>query len=497
VSVGDHLEAAPVNNDQPLITTERLDAMTEAIAAVARDSFAAFRRTIRPGMLWSPFVGRLTRELQKFHTAFVAGKRPKLALLTPPQHGKSIVAEDFSAWVAGKHPDWKTIYASYSDDLGVLRNMNLQRLFTSQRYRHIFPNLTIGGTGYQCNASLIEYAGGPGSFRNTTVNGPITGMEQHLGVLDDFVKGRAEANSKLQRDRTWNWFTDDFSSRFSKDSALLVICTRWHVDDLIGRLMLKYPEMRVISFQAIAEKDEPFRLKGQALFPALKPLGMLLDQNRLMSESSWQAEYQQRPYVVGGGIFPIEKLQVIPIFDRREIASTVLAVDKAGTQGGDGAYTAIVIMHKMKNGTFLIERVVRGRWGALEREKNIKHWADATKENLKGRTVRFTVVIEVEPGSGGKESAESTIRNLAGHVCIGDKPGAGRSKELRAEPFAAQVQGGNVYLLAGPWVQDFLDEAESFPNSRYLDQVDAAAMAFHHLATERGYSLEIYKRVNA
>jgi hypothetical protein len=164
-------------------------------------------------MLWSPFVGHLTRELQKFHDAFVTGKRPRLALLTPPQHGKSWAAEDFCAWVVGKHPEFKTIYSSFSADLGVLRNMNLQRLFTSRPYHHIFPNFKIGGTGtsYQCNASLIEYVGGPGSFRNTTVNGPITGMEQHLGVLDDFVKGRAEANSKLHRDRTWNWFTDEFA----------------------------------------------------------------------------------------------------------------------------------------------------------------------------------------------------------------------------------------------------------------------------------------------
>jgi predicted phage terminase large subunit-like protein len=398
--------------------------------------------------------------------------------------------------VAGKRPDCKTIYASFSEDLGALRNSNLQRLFNSQRYHHIFPNFRIGGigTGYQCNAALIEYVGGPGSFRNTTVNGPITGMEQHLGVLDDFVKGRAEANSKLRRDRTWNWFSDDFTTRFSMDSALLAICTRWHVDDLLGRLMQKDPQIRVISFQAIAEKDERFRLKGEALFPALKPLGMLLDQKKLMSEASWQAEYQQRPYLVGGGIIPIEKLQVIPVFDRREISSTVLAVDKAGTRGGDGSYTAIVVMHRMKNGTFVIERVVRGRWGVLEREQNIKYWADATKESLNG-SWKFTVVIEVEPGSGGKESAEATIRNLAGHVCIGDKPGAGRSKVLRAEPFAAQVQGGNVYLHAGPWVQDFLDEAESFPNSPHLDQVDAAAMAFHHLAVTVGWVPEIWARV--
>jgi len=105
----------------------------------------------------------------------------------------------------------------------------------------------------------------------------------------------------------------------------------------------------------------------------------------------------------------------------------------------------------MRDGTFVIEDVLRGHWGALEREKYIKQWADSTRDSLERTSVRFTVVVEQEPGSGGKESAEATIRNLAGHICIADKPGAGRSKELRAEPFAAQVQGGNVWL---PWTMD-------------------------------------------
>jgi phage terminase large subunit-like protein len=486
-----------VNDDPPLITTERLDALTEANAAAARESFAMFRRTIRPDMLWGPFVGSMTRELQKFHEAFVAGKRPRLAIMTPPQHGKSSAAEDFIAWEAGKHPDWKTIYSSFSDELGVLRNMNLQRLFASPRYQHIFPNLKIGGigTGYQCNSSLIEYVGGPGSFRNTTVNGAITGMEQNLGVLDDFVKGRAEANSKLQRDRTWNWFTDDFMSRFSKDSALLVICTRWHLDDLLGRLIQKFPKMRVQSFPAIAEKDDKFRRKGEPLFPALKPLGMLLEQKKLMSESSWQAEYQQKPLLVGSGEIPIEKLKVLPHFDRWDISATVLSVDKAGTEGGDGAQTAIVIMHKMKNGTFVIENVIAGHWGALDREKYIKAWADYMRNQLSPLGVSFKVVIEQEPGSGGKESAEASVRNLAGHNVFLDKPGAGRSKEVRAEPFCAQVQGGNVFLHAGKWVEGFLEECGNWPMGVRKDRVDASAQALHWLTsgTRGEYSPEVWK----
>jgi hypothetical protein len=93
--------------------------------------FAVFRRIIRPGILCNPFVCQLTRELQKFHEVFRAGKRPKLAILCAPQHGKSWAAEDYISWVAGKHPNLKTIYASYRQDLGELSNRNLQRLFTS------------------------------------------------------------------------------------------------------------------------------------------------------------------------------------------------------------------------------------------------------------------------------------------------------------------------------------------------------------------------------
>jgi predicted phage terminase large subunit-like protein len=458
---------------------EQIELIAKLNADQAVHSFAAFRRAVKCGMLWSPFVGCLTAELQRFHEAFVAGKRPKLAIMTPPQHGKSRAVEDFIAWVAGKHPEWKTIYASYSEKLGVLRNRNLQRLFRSQCYRDIFPSLLIDEPGWQCNDNLIEYVGGRGSFRNTTVKGPITGLELHLAVLDDFVKSRAEAGSKIKRDHTWHWFTDDFLSRFAADSALVIICTRWHVDDLLGRYIAKDPTVRQIVFPAIAEEDEKYRKRGEALFPALKPLSFLLERKALMTQSSWEAEYQQHPYLVGGGMFPVELFRTIHTFDRREVIASVLAVDKAGTAGGDGAFTAIVLMHKMKSGQFVIERVVRGHWSASEREKMIKQCAETDRANRQRHYSDYKIVVEQEPGSGGKESAEATIRNLAGYTVIAYKPTG--EKAVRAEPLAAQVQGGNVFLHAGSWHRDFLEEAESWPHSPQLDQIDAAAVAFNHL----------------
>jgi hypothetical protein len=418
-----------------------------------------------------------------------------------PTHN-SAAAEDFAAWLAGKRPDWKTIYASYSDDLGVRCNLNLQRLFVSERYRGVFPNFEIGhahsrglGSVWQMNSGLIEYVGYKGSFRNTTVRGQITGMELNLGIIDDFVKGRAEASSKNDRDKTWNWFTDDFMTRHSKDSALLVIATRWHISDLIGRMREKWKDMTVLNFPAIAEKDETFRKKGEALFPEHKPLDFLLERKQLMTESSWAAEYQGHPFLTGSGDIPIEKMKTLQYFDRSEVAATVLSVDKAGTEGGDGAQTAIVIMHRMKNGTYVIENIICGRWASLEREKYIKAWADYMRNQMSPLGAGFKVVIEIEPGSGGKESYEASVRNLAGHNVFGDKPGAGRSKEVRAEPFCAIVQGGQMWLHAGTWIPAFLEECGNWPMSPKKDQVDAAAQAFHWLtgATTGEYSLDVWK----
>jgi hypothetical protein len=119
--------------------------------------------------------------------------------------------------------------------------------------------------------------------------------------------------------------------------------------------MLKEPKLRKLIYPAIAEQDDGFRRKGEALFPALKPPDFLLERKKIMSQASWEAEYQQNPIVVGGGIFPIDKLRVVPVFDRKEIAKSVRAVDKAGTEGGDGAYTACVLMHQMKDGRFVVQ----------------------------------------------------------------------------------------------------------------------------------------------
>jgi hypothetical protein len=182
-----------------------------------------------------------------------------------PQSGKSMAVTDFIAWVAGRNPNVKTIFASYSDTLGERTLLDLQRILNSDNYIKIFGRTRIGLQGWKLTTNLIEFSDFGGSFRYTTSLGAVTGLELHLGVIDDPVKGRQEAFSKTIRDRTWSWFTDDFSTRFNRDAGLLCIMTRWHVDDLLGRLIAKHPDMTVLRYPAIAEEDSEFRKAGQVI----------------------------------------------------------------------------------------------------------------------------------------------------------------------------------------------------------------------------------------
>jgi predicted phage terminase large subunit-like protein len=254
-------------------------------------------------------------------------------------------------------------------------------------------------------------------------------------------------------------------------------------------------EVRVLRYPALAEADEEHwmrdwqltnegwvpawkhlrRSKDEALFEELKPKRFLLEQHKRLPQASWESLYQQNPIIVGGGQLRIEQLKFLHLFDRADSLSAVRYWDKGASDTEYAAYTAGVLMHKMKDRTFVIDHVVRGRWNSLEREEQIRTYAQADKILCK----TYFVVIEQEPGSGGKESAENTIRNLAGFHVYADRVTG--SKEARAQPFVKQVQAGTVFLRAGPWVQAFLDECETWPNGKYDDQVDAAAGAFNRL----------------
>lgn len=453
----------------------------------ARANFWQYRITMNPRFMlrdmWFPC--NLARKLRKFYEDYKAGKRPVLLIETPPQHGKSMAVLDFIAWVCGHDPHTRVIYASFSSRLSVRANLRMQRAIDDPLYQKIFPETRIApklsGIALR-NHDILEFLGADGYFRNTTVEGSVTGEGLDLCVIDDPIKGRLEANSQNNRDKVWAWFMDDVFSRFSDQGALLVIMTRWHLDDPAGRLMEVFKDrVTVARYPAIAEKREKYRREGQPLFPELKSLEFLQQRKNSMTLSSWQALYQQSPIIVGGGIFPIEKIEIVP---ERPAFKNVVSVarywDKAGSAQA-GAYSAGVLMLRMRDGTFVVADVRRGQWSALDRERVIRQTATIDHEMYP----TTKIYVEQEPGSGGKESAEASVRMLAGFSAEMDRVSG--SKEVRADPFAAQWQAGNVRIVAASWNRDYVDEHEHFPNGKYKDQVDASTGAFNKIATKYRY----------
>lgn len=462
-----------------------LPTLDEVRRELARRDFYRYFLMINPKLKAGWWQEDAAAHLMQFYFDMVDGKRPKMVIQAPPQHGKSQLIVDFISWLSGKDPDLRTIYTSFSDRLGIRANLKLQRIFSSELYQKIFPAtsinsanvVTISGQKLR-NREIIEYNDAEGYFRNTTVMGSITGESLDLGVIDDPIKGREQANSKTIRDKTWDWFTDDFFSRFSENAGLLAILTRWHVDDPIGRLIGQSEDVKVVTYKAIADEDEPHRACGEPLFPEHKSLEFLLERKKVMAESRWLSLYQQSPIIEGGGMFKVDKFRIIDAAPAK-LTRIVRYWDKAATEDG-GCNSAGVKIGRTIDGQYIVLDCVKGQWSSLTRERRIRQTAE-----MDGKSVK--IWIEQEPGSGGKESAESTIRNLSGFTIKSEKVTG--DKVLRAEPYAAQVEAGNVMLLRGEWNKDFISEHESAPNGALKDQWDAAAGAFNKVA-KAIYSLD-------
>ena len=312
----------------------------------------------------------------------------------------------------------------------------------------------------------------------------VAGQAAGDRVLYDDPHSVEGALSEVQRNTVLRVFAETVTTRLNSPerSAIVVVMQRLHEQELAGHILereLGYvhlclpmefePERRCTTSIGFCD---PRTEEGELLFPERFPADVVARDKRAMGELGTAGQFQQRPTPRGGGMFPTDRFVLVdhpP--EPSTIADFIRYWDKAGTKNG-GAFTAGVLLHKLKDGRFCVAHCRRGQWRALDREREIRQIAE-----FDGKRIR--IGIEQEPGSGGKESAESTIRNLAGWRVTADRPTG--EKAVRAEPYAAQVQGGNVLLVKGGWTKDFIDEHVAFPVGRTKDQVDAAAAAFNLL----------------
>lgn len=431
----------------------------------ARESFWIYRRYINGSKFITGWWQKeVSDELQAFYEELIEGLRPKLVIEAPPQHGKSKLIVEFISWLAGKHPEIRTIYTSFSERLGVRANLMLQRIYDSDKYQKIFPDTKISTKGspdtYGAtrNRELLEYVGHEGYFRNTTVRGSITGEGLDLGVIDDPIKGRKEAGSQAVRDEAWCWLTDDFFTRFSDEAGLLAILTRWHIDDPIGRLKEKFGDsVKVLSYPAIAEKDEKHRKEGEPLFPEHKSLEFLLERKSVMASFNWMALYQQKPQVVGGEIIKGEffkRYTVLPLLQYRMIFA-----DTAQKTAEHNDYSVFQCWGLGTDGNIYLIDQIRGKWEAPElKRRAIAFWAK--HKALDGLELGALRKMHVEDKSSGTGLIQQIKEE--GHALI---EGIQRDKDkyTRTLDVLGYVEAGRVHIPeSAPWVNDYIQEVEAF-----------------------------------
>lgn len=456
-------------------------------ASLCRGSFYEFVKemwdtVVQEKPVWNWHIRVLCGRMQRMAERVFKGlpKEGDFVVNIPPGTTKSLVMSVmFPAWAWTRMPSFRFIGASYTKDLAGDLSFKTRDVVESDKYRRLFGYVTLredqNTKGYFLNDR--------GGWRfSVGVNGSVTGKHAHFIVIDDPLDPN-QSVSPADLNASNRWIKETLSTR-KVDKVVVpmaLVMQRLHEDDPTA-LFLRRKNVRWLKFPAEAE-DGVFppryrRYYEDGLLDKVRmPKRVLKDIEADLGAIAYAAQFRQNPAPPGGVMFDVSKIRTGRPAKRWK--KLVRYWDKAGTPGG-GAYTVGTLMGVDESDRLWVLDVVRGQWGSWEREVKIQETAD--KDGYK-----TLIGVEQEPGSGGKESAENTVRRLRGYRVQVDRVDSSTGgKVRRADPWSVQVNGGQVYLPPGaPWAKGWKDEHTYFPNSRYKDQVDSASGAFAMCARPR------------
>ena len=403
----------------------------------------------------------LIRELE----ALAAGRTDRLMLLLPPGSAKSTYASlVFPPWWLARFPHSSIIATSHTSSLARHFGRGVRALVEqhSVRLGYALDPTSRAAHRFQTSTGAEYYA--------TGVRGPITGRRADLILIDDPVKSQAEADSPAAREQLWNWFRSDLATRLKPGGRIVLIMTRWHPDDLGGRILEGPDSWRLLRLPALAEAGDPLgREPGMALWPAWEDSDAIARKRTLLGERAFSALFQQDPRPRTGRLFLPGRVAIV---DDPVTTTAVRAWDLAATAqtaGRDPDYTVGVKLGRDANGSFIVLDVVRLRGGPHEVE-------DAIGKTAAADGAAVTIGLPQDPGQAGRSQVRYLAKQFAGHRIVAS-PETG-AKETRAMPVASQVNAGNLSIRRAPWNRALLEEMQDFPHGAKDDQVDALSRAF-------------------
>lgn len=411
----------------------------------------------------------------------INGEKKFYIVEIPPQHGKSVsITETFPAYYLMKYPDRLAMVASYSEELYKKfgrKNREKFRHFSSDLF-----NLEISRETSSVSEWGIENH--LGQLYSTSILGGATGRGADLLIIDDPIKNRAEAESKTIRNKIYAEWQSTFYSRLSANASVIVIMTRWHEDDLAGRLLkemsLPWEEIR---FPAIAEANDLLgRKEGEPLAPEIgKDEAWAARTKRVSGSRDWSSLYQQSPTPAGGNVF------------KRSWVKYYVPDLKTKVKLGLGSEVAIMPDKFDKqlqswDCTFKDTKTSDYVSGQVWAKKGIDYYL-LDRHNERMGIVNTMKAIEVmsvkwpkalakliEDKANGSAVIEMLQKKLSGIVPVNPEGG----KEVRAQAIAPLWEAGNVYVphpLWKPWIDDMINELIAFPNAENDDDVDSMSQA--------------------
>ncbi len=467
--------------------------------------FREFVAKAKPDYRWYDYGDRIHDRLMDV----AEGRLQRLMIFAPPRHGKSeLVSRLFSAYYQYRFPHRWVGLCSYGDDLAFT-------LARAARANYLAAGGTLGGIRDETVVKQFG-TGHAGGMWAAGAGGPITGKGFHLGIIDDPLKNSEQAKSPVIRTKHKDWWQGTFYTRREPNAAIVIIMTPWHEDDLANWLLRRetvgegsYPERwHLIALDALRDTREPFyvpatctlepdpRPHGAALCPERQSREELLRTQQSVGSYYWSAMFQARPKPQEGNKFKrqwFKPLKAVPA----NLEAIVRYWDIAGTDKKDAAehdpdFTRSVLMGKFREqlasdtgetGNYLTRYVILdgsgGQMSPLRRDDHIV--VKAREDGAQFGALNVAIWLERDPGGGGEERTAAMLGKLSGFRARAEPP-LGASKELRAEPFQAQAEAGNVYYLEGDWNAEFFEELCGFPYAAHDDYVDACSGAFAKLA---------------
>lgn len=444
---------------------------------LSKNHFPTYCKYIYPKYIYADHL----IEIMKALTDIEQGKLDRLILNLPPRSGKSLtVSTLFPSWFLTKQPDKRIIFSTYES--------NFASSFGAKVRDNIkdHPEFGININAKTNRKDEFEIKDHLGGYKSSGVGSSITGRGADIAIVDDPLKNSEEAKSSTIKDKIIDWYESTLLTRLEPDGAIIVIQTRWALDDLTGWLLENEPdEWKILNYPALNSKGESF-------FPERFTTEQYLRIKKSMSDYWWNALYMNNPIPDGGMFFKPNMIDLKHRLNTRIIkkcrAWDIATYEKLDKKKSN--YTVGALLYLTEDSKVHIQNITRFRGTVGEVEKKIKY----TIQNDAPETIQ---IFEQQPASAGIALKQHWSQYLAGYPIKWVY--SNKDKESRALPLATAIENNVVSMKISDWNDTLIDEFTRFnpADDNFDDIVDACSLGFNYLNRSRNtLNMNTFREVN-